>query len=75
MTDDVDKSINKQNMQGKYFPIKRVYPSEKGLHFEFATETEAQEFYEDGRSRGITSNELHGAIVIKRFKRKSIDLT
>ncbi len=75
MNDDVDKSVNEQNLQGKYFPIKRVYPSEKGLHFEFATEAEAQEFYEDGRSRGITSNELHGAIVIKRFKKKSIDVT
>lgn len=62
-------------MQDKYFPVKRVYPSEKGLHFEFASEAEAKEFYEDGRARGITSNELDGLTVIKRFKKKSINLT
>lgn len=75
MNDDVEKSINEQNMQRKYFPVKRVYPSDKGLHFEFATEAKAKEFYEDSRSRGITSNELDGVTVIKRFKKKSIDVT
>lgn len=75
MNDDVDKSINEQNIQGKYFVAKRVYPSEKGIHIEFETEAEAKECYEHSLSRGITSNELHGAIVIKRFKNKSIDAT
>ncbi len=54
----------------RYFAVKRVYPSEKGLHFEFTTEVEAKEFYEDGRSRGIISNELSGNTVLKPFKKK-----
>ena len=57
-------------MQDRYFAAKRVYPSERGLHFEFATEAEAKEFYEDGKSRGIISNELQGNVVLKPFKKK-----
>lgn len=75
MNDDIEKSINEQNMQVKRFTAKRIYPSDKGLHFEFATEAEAKEFYENGRSRGITSNELDGVTVIKKFLKKSIDVT
>jgi hypothetical protein len=75
MTDDVEKSINKQNMQVKRFTAKRVYPSEKGIHLVFATTEEASVFYEDSLQRGITSNELDGVTVIKRFKKTSIDVT
>jgi hypothetical protein len=57
-------------MQDKYFAAKRVYPSEKGIHMVFASEDEAKEFYEDGRSRGIISNELNGVEVIKCFRKK-----
>lgn len=48
-------------MQNSYqFTAKRVYPSERGLDLEFAT-------HEEGKSRGITSNELDGLTIIKTF--------
>lgn len=57
-------------MKAKGFAAKRVYPSEKGIHIEFATEAEARECYEDSLRRGITSNELDGLTVTKRFEKK-----
>ena len=57
-------------MKTSQFIAKRVYPSERGIHIEFATEAEAKECYEDSLSRGITSNELDGNVVIKRFPKK-----
>lgn len=57
-------------MEPKYYSIKRVYPSDRGLHLEFATIEEAEAFFKDGRSRGIASNELEGNVVIKRFPKK-----
>lgn len=56
-------------MKTSQFIAKRVYPSDKGLHLEFATEAEAKAFYEDSLSRGINSNELDGLTVIKTFKK------
>lgn len=53
------------------FIAKRIYPSEQGLHMEFATVAEAKAFYEDGLSRGITNNELNGITVTKKFKTRS----
>ena len=59
-------------MQKSYnFVARRIYPSDKGLHMEFATESEAKAFYEDGLSRGITNNEICGLTVIKKFKTRS----
>ena len=58
-------------MKTSQFIAKRVYPSDKGIHIEFATEVEAKECYEDSLSRGITSNELDGNVVIKRFPKKN----
>jgi len=52
----------------------RFYPSNKGIHLEFETRDQAIAFYEDGRNRGITSNEIHGSTVIKRFPTKSSPL-
>ena len=72
MNDDVDKSINEQNMQVKYFVAKRVYPSEKGIHIEFATVEEARICYEDSLRRGITSNELDGLTITKKFKKNQL---
>lgn len=57
-------------MEPKSFLAKRVYPSEKGIHVEFATEAEARACYEDSLSRGITSNELDGNVMTKRFPKK-----
>ncbi|OKH10824.1 hypothetical protein NIES593_22765 [Hydrococcus rivularis NIES-593] len=34
------------------FSAKRVYPTEKGLHIEFATSSEAAEFYQQGIELG-----------------------
>lgn len=48
----------------------RIYPSDKGIHLEFETKEQALAFYEDGKSRGITSNEIHGSMVIKKFLNK-----
>lgn len=56
-------------MKTSQFIVKRVYPSDKGLHLEFATEAEAKAFYENSFSRGINSNELDGITVIKTFKK------
>lgn len=57
-------------MEIKGFAAKRVYPSNKGIHIEFATVEEARVCYEDSLRRGITSNELDGLTVIKKFKKK-----
>lgn len=63
-------------MKAKGFAAKRVFATEKGIHIEFASAREAKECYEDSLSRGITTNELDGLTVIKRFrKKKSINLT
>jgi hypothetical protein len=48
---------------------KKVYPSDRGLHLEFATYEQALAFYQDGSSRGI-SYEMEGATIIKLFKAK-----
>lgn len=53
------------------FIAKRIYPSDQGLHMEFATLEEAKAFYEDGLSRGISNNELCGVTVVKKFKTRS----
>jgi hypothetical protein len=52
----------------------RVYPSDKGIHLEFETREQALAFYEDGKSRGISSNEIHGSTVIKKFPTKKLTL-
>ena len=57
-------------MEPKCYSIKEVYPSERGLHLVFPTIEEAEAFFADGRSRGITSNEIEGNVVIKRFPKK-----
>lgn len=57
-------------MKAKGFTAKRVFVSEKGIHIEFASAREAKECYEDSLSRGITSNELDGNVVIKRPPKK-----
>lgn len=57
-------------MEPKYYSIERVHASDRGLHLKFSTIEEAKAFFEDGRSRGITSNKLEGNVVIKRFPKK-----
>lgn len=56
-------------MKAKGFAAKRVFVSEKGIHIEFASAREAKELYEDSLIRSITSNELDGFTVIKKFKK------
>jgi hypothetical protein len=43
----------------------RVFPSDQGIYLEFETKEQALAFYDDGKNRGITSNELQGNTVIK----------
>jgi hypothetical protein len=52
-----------------YYAAKQVYPTEKGLHFEFSNPELAETFFKDGTRRGITY-ELEGNTVIKPFKKK-----
>ena len=57
-------------MEPKYYSIKQAHPTNRGICLEFATTEEAKEFFEDGKSRGITSNKLEGNVVIKQFPKK-----
>jgi hypothetical protein len=62
----MDESIMEQ--QG-YYAARQVYPTDKGLHFEFSSPEHAMNFFKDGTERGI-SYELDGCTVIKPFKVK-----
>lgn len=46
----------------QYYPV-RFYPNDRGLHFEFATEGEAIEFYEDGMALGDRQLQRRGNTV------------
>ena len=49
----------------------RIFPSSRGLHFEFATREEAQAFYQRGLELGGCHDELVGSMVIARSRNKT----